>query len=176
MSAAAHKTHDYTARLVWDGNLGEGTSSYTRYGRQHHVEIAGKPDLAGSSDPAFRGDPARHNPEDLFLTAIAACHMLFFLSLCARHKLRVVAYEDDVRGTMSVDGRGGGKFEEVVLHPRATFAAGTTAADVERAAELHETAHELCFIANSCSVPIHHQPSFRIEGRIEGRVEGEEGG
>lgn len=172
MSTATHKTHDYSARLVWDGNLGEGTSSYTAYGRQHHVEIAGKPDLAGSSDPLFRGDPTRHNPEDLFLTAVAACHMLFFLSLCARQGIRVVAYEDDVHGTMHVDTRGGGRFEEVVLRPRATLAVGTAAADVERATALHETAHELCFIANSCSVPIRHEPTFLIEGRIEGDERG----
>jgi len=154
-----HHAHEYTARLVWDGNLGEGTSSYTSYGRQHHVEIAGKPDLAGSSDPAFRGDPARHNPEDLFLTSIAACHMLFFLSQCAKRGIRVLAYEDEVRATMTVDARGGGKFTEVTLHPKATLAAGS---DVALAARLHETAHELCFIANSCSVPIHHEPTFEV--------------
>ena len=37
--------HQYAARLVWDGNTGEGTASYTGYGRQYRVLIAGKPDL-----------------------------------------------------------------------------------------------------------------------------------
>ncbi len=161
MSTAAdkHPVHSYTARLVWDGNQGEGTASYTSYGRQHHVEIAGKPDLPGSSDPMFRGDPARHNPEDLFLASIAACHMLFFLSQCAKRGIRVLAYEDEVTGTMTVDARGGGKFTVVTLHPKATLTAGS---DVELATRLHDTAHELCFIANSCSVPIHHEPTFEV--------------
>ncbi len=149
----------YTARLIWDGNLGEGTASYTSYGRQYRVLVAGKPDLMGTADPAFRGEADKHNPEDLFLTAIASCHMLFYLSLCARKGIRVLTYEDDVSGTMTVDARGGGRFEEITLHPRVTIA---DAEGFEGAVQLHDTAHELCFIANSCSVPIRHEPTVQV--------------
>jgi organic hydroperoxide reductase OsmC/OhrA len=154
----SEREHGYAARLVWDGNTGEGTASYTSYGRQYHVAIEGKPELAGSADAAFRGEAAKHNPEDLFLTSIAACHMLFYLSQCARRGIRVLAYEDEVRGTMTVDADGGGRFEEVRLNPVVTIA---DAAQAPLAEQLHEAAHELCFIANSCSVPIRHRATVR---------------
>jgi organic hydroperoxide reductase OsmC/OhrA len=68
----------------------------------------------------------------------------------------VVAYEDEARGTLRTTLDGGGKFEEVTLHPRVTLAEGQDAA---LALRLHDTAHERCFIANSCSVPIRHEAS-----------------
>lgn len=148
--------HEYAARLIWDGNTGEGTASYAGYGRQYRVLVAGKPPLAGSADAAFRGDAAMHNPEDLFLAAISACHMLSYLALCARKRVCVLAYEDDTRATMVTDARGGGKFTEVVLRPRVTI---RDAAQLGLATQLHDGAHELCFIANSCSVPIRHEPN-----------------
>jgi organic hydroperoxide reductase OsmC/OhrA len=151
----ARDVHEYSARLVWDGNKGTGTATYAGYGREYRFLLDGKPELEGSADPMFKGDPSRHNPEEHFLAAISACHMLSYLALCARSHIRVLAYEDDVRGTLKFDGRGGGKFEEVVLHPAVTIAEGD---DAELAESLHEQAHELCFIAASCSVPIRHEP------------------
>ena len=150
--------HAYATRVVWEGNTGEGTARYTGYGREYRVAIAGKPDLRGSADPAFRGNAERHNPEELFLASLSACHMLFYLSLCARAGVRVLAYEDEARGTMRVDAGGGGRFEAITLHPAVTIDGGSDAA---LAAQLHDRAHALCFIANSCSVPIHHQATVR---------------
>lgn len=149
------KEHEYVARLTWDGNLGDGTASYERYGRQYVVQINGKADLRGSADPQFRGDAALHNPEDLFLAAISTCHMLSYLALCARQGVNVVAYEDEARGTLRFDGMGGGRFVEVTLHPRVTISADS---DLALARELHGEAHETCYVASSCSVPIHHRP------------------
>ena len=158
----AMRSHDYRTHIVWDGNLGDGTSSYAAYGRHYRVLVAGKPDLAGSANPLFRGEAGKHDPEDLFLAAIAACHMLTYLALCARGGIRVVGYEDDAGGTLLLDGDGGGRFEQVTLRPAVTIAEGD---DAERAAQLHEAAHRQCFIANSCSVPIHHQATVRVEAR-----------
>lgn len=157
MQGGAH-AHRFHTRLVWDGNRGSGTATYAEYGRQYRVLVDGKPELAGSADVAFRGDADRLNPEDLFVASISACHMLTYLALCARQGIAVVSYEDAATGTMTTDAGGGGKFEEVVLHPRVVLANG---GDVERATALHERAHQLCFIANSCSVPIHHEPEVR---------------
>lgn len=149
------REHEYTTRLRWTGNTGDGTASYTSYARGYRVQIAGKPDLAGSADPAFRGEADRHNPEDLFLAAVSACHMLFYLALCARKGIRVLAYEDEAGGTLVMNADGGGRFAQIRLHPRVILEAG---ADITLALQLHDTAHELCFIANSCSVPIRHEP------------------
>ena len=156
------KAHHYAAHLIWDGNLGDGTATYAGYGRQHHIVIAGKPDLTGSSDPMFRGEAEKHNPEDLFLAAISSCHMLAYLALCARKGICVTAYEDAASGTLVFDGTGGGKFEEVTLRPVVTITDG----DPELAAQLHETAHSQCFIASSCSVPIRNEATIRVAERV----------
>lgn len=150
--------HEYTARLTWEGNTGEGTASYAGYRRRYRVRIAGKPDVSGSADATYLGDAELHNPEDMFLSAIAACHMITYLAVCARRGVRVIAYEDDARGTMRSEPGGGGSFEQVTLRPCVTVA---DAAQTELALRLHDTAHDLCFIANSCSIPIHHEPAVR---------------
>ena len=155
--------HTYKAQLLWDGNLGEGTSTYPGYGRQYRVLIDGKPDLHGSADPMFRGEPEKHNPEDLFLAAVSSCHMLSYLALCARGSINVVGYRDDADGDLFLEG-GGGRFVEIRLRPVVTIA---DAKDLDRAKALHEKAHELCFIANSCSVPIRHEAHIRVEGAEE---------
>jgi len=147
--------HQYSAHLIWDG---DNTTDYTTYNRGHRVLIEGKPVLNATADAAFRGDASVHNPEDLFLTAISSCHMLSYLALCAKHRINVLSYEDRATGVMREDGKGGGRFEEVTLHPVVTIA---NAEQIERAEKLHERAHELCFIANSCSVPIHHVAEVR---------------
>lgn len=155
--------HTYAAQLIWEGNTGEGTASYAGYSRQYRVVVTGKPDLTGSADPAFRGDASKHNPEDLFLTSISACHMLFYLSLCARKGIRVLSYEDEVQGRMAVHTGGGGKFDEVTLNPTVSIQGE---ANLALAAQLHDTAHELCFIANSCSTPIRLKTTVQL-GRSE---------
>jgi organic hydroperoxide reductase OsmC/OhrA len=85
--------------------------------------------------------------------------MLSYLALCAKYGVNVIAYEDNATGTMKEDGRGGGKFVEVVLHPVVTIA---NPEKRDRALELHERAHEQCFIASSCSVPVHHRAEVRV--------------
>lgn len=162
--------HRYEAALSWTGNEGPGTSDYRSYGRSYTVAIAGKPELQGSADPTFRGDAALHNPEDLFLAAIAGCHMLSYLALCARRGVRVIAYEDRASGVLTLE-EGGGRFTELELNPIVTVAgegAGAEAApDVELAERLHETAHEQCFIASSVSVPIRCNPTIRTAATPE---------
>jgi organic hydroperoxide reductase OsmC/OhrA len=155
----AQRAHEYATRVVWEGNLGEGTSGYAAYTRTYRLLVAGKPELVGTADPAFRGERDKHNPEDLFVASISACHMLTYLALCARHGVRIVAYEDDATGTMRVDASGGGRFEEIILHPKVTI---ERAQDAALAASLHEQAHALCFIASSCATPIRHRATAHV--------------
>jgi organic hydroperoxide reductase OsmC/OhrA len=75
--------HRYKVDLLWTGNRGAGTSTYKAYERSYTLHAAGKPDLLGSSDPGFRGDPGRYNPEDLLVASLSSCHMLWFLHLCS---------------------------------------------------------------------------------------------
>lgn len=119
------------------------------------LSTAGKPAIPGSSDPAFRGDPARLNPEELLVASLSQCHMLWFLHLCAAARVVVTSYRDQPMGTMTETADGGGHFTEIVLRPEVDFAEPAQAA---RAAELHERAHELCFIANSVNFPVRCDP------------------
>ena len=67
----AERQHHYRIRTRWTGNLASGTSAYTAYSRNHELSGEGKSAaIAGSSDPAFRGDPSRYNPEELLLGAV----------------------------------------------------------------------------------------------------------
>src|SRR5258708_32355124 len=77
------KHHKYTLQVVWTGDQGSGTSRYDAYSRDHLVRAANKPAIEASSDPAFRGDATRHNPEELFVASLSSCHMLWDLPLCA---------------------------------------------------------------------------------------------
>jgi len=151
--------HHYSTTLTWDGNRGTGTTTYAGYGRDHHATIDGKPDLALSADPAFRGDAAMHNPEDLLLIAVSSCHMLSYLAIAAKRGVNVVAYRDRATGIMKTDARGGGKFTEIVLHIEVTI---DDASKVDKAMEMHHEAHELCFIANSVSAPIRHEATTLV--------------
>ncbi len=165
----AHDDHHYTATVQWRGNQGAGTRGYDTYGRQFVAAIEGKPPLQGSADPAFRGDPGMHNPEDLLLVALSSCHMLSYLALCARHRIAVVAYSDHAEGVMRTRPDGSGQFTEVRLRPRVLLQDGR---QLERAAALHEHAHRLCFIANSCNFPITHQAVVEV---LEETTRGAEG-
>jgi organic hydroperoxide reductase OsmC/OhrA len=147
--------HHYRARLAWKG---DHTTDYATYDRGHRVTIEGKPPLDLTADPAFRGSADTLNPEDLFVSALASCHMLSYLALCAKYRINVLAYDDEASGIMLEDGRGGGRFTEVVLRPRVTIA---DPSQIERASELHERAHELCFIASSVSIPVRHEAEVR---------------
>jgi organic hydroperoxide reductase OsmC/OhrA len=151
MSSGNH--HEYAARLEWEGNLGEGTSSYAAYSRSYRISVEGKADLLGSADPAFRGETDKHNPEDLLVASLSACHMLTYLALCAKRGIRVVGYVDEAQGLMVTDAEGGGRFESVTLRPRVAISEGSEA----EAMELHEKARSLCFVANSCNFPILHE-------------------
>ena len=151
--------HAYATALRWDGNRGEGTACYRGYGREHVISAPGKPDLAASSDPAFRGDSARWNPEELLVAALSSCHLLFYLHLCAEAGVVVVAYEDDASGVMVQGADGGGEFREVVLRPRVKVAEDSM---VEAATAQHERAHGLCFIARSVSYEVRHEPVVKV--------------
>ncbi len=149
-----HDAHHYSTALTWTGNRGDGTARYEEYGREFTVSVDGKGILQGSADPAFRGDASLFNPEDLLLVAISSCHMLSYLALCARHRISVLAYDDDATAVMEQSADGGGRFTSATLHPRVVV---QDAAHVEKAVALHERAHALCFIANSCNFPIAHE-------------------
>ncbi len=119
----------------------------------------GKADLEGSADPAFRGETDRHNPEDLLVASLSACHMLTYLALCARNNISVLSYTDEATGVMESTADGGGKFLSVTLHPKVEIGVPE---NEELAMRLHDKAHSLCFIASSVNFPVHHAAEVQI--------------
>ncbi len=158
MTIDVAKDHSYTVTITWTGNTGQGTAGYREYERAHEVVVHGKPSIPASSDPAFRGDRARYNPEEMLVASLSSCHMLWYLHLCSVEGIVVETYQDVADGVMAEDADGGGRFTEVVLQPEITLAAG---ADMERARALHAEAQAKCFIANSVNFTVRHEPVFR---------------
>lgn len=151
-------THDYAVTVRWTGAGSTGTSSYTSYSRDHEIDLPHKPPLLGSADPAFRGDPGRYNPEELFVASLSQCHMLWFLHLAAESGLVVREYADAATGTMRVESRGEGAFTDVTLRPKVVTDPGELATD-EHLAALHHKAHAMCFIARSVNFPVLVEPT-----------------
>ncbi len=147
--------HSYGLSLRWTGNTGSGTSSYRAYSRDHEVYGAGKPVIVGSSDPVFRGDQSRWSPEELLVSSLSQCHMLWYLHLAATAGIVVTAYSDSPVGTMSENPDGSGQFREVLLRPEVTIAHGAMR---ERAALLHDDVENMCFVARSVNFPVRHEP------------------
>lgn len=154
------KLHHYKVTMEWTGNLGQGTKDYRAYSRNHVIQSEGKPEFPGSSDPSFRGDPSRYNPEELLVSSLSSCHMLWYLHLCAVNGIVVTKYIDKASGTMEETPDGGGRFSEVILRPEIVI---TDSSKLDKAAELHHDAKKLCFIANSCNFPIKHEPVISVQ-------------
>lgn len=154
------KRHQYELSVEWTGNEGNGTLDYKSYNRNHKILAEGKyAEIMGSADPAFLGDKTKYNPEDLFLSSIAACHMLWFLHLCSSHKITVIAYLDNATGVMEEAPNGSGKFTKVMLNPQVKVAKESM---IQKANELHQEAGKMCFIANSCNFDIEYNPTTTI--------------
>ena len=151
------REHLYQTSLKWTGNKGQGTKSYRTYDRAYEIEVEGKSVIFGSSDPAFRGDRTKYNPEELLVASLSSCHLLWYLHLCSEAGVVVVDYQDRAIGKMSEAKDGSGKFTEVILQPEVTISPESS---IERAEELHEKAHKFCFIANSVNFPVLCQPSI----------------
>jgi len=153
------KKHHYEVQVNWTGNQGTGTSHYLDYNRDHELIIEGKPPISCSSDTAFRGDPNKHNPEELFLYAISSCHMLWYLHLCADAGVIVLSYTDLPTGLM-IEEPEKGKFTEVILRPIIEVREESM---IEKAQQMHTKAHLNCFISNSCNFPVMVIPEIRVK-------------
>lgn len=152
------RQHNYKATIKWTGNKGSGTDNYRNYERSHQIIIADKAEISGSSDPAFRGDKTKHNPEDLLLASLSSCHMLWYLHLCSEANIIVTDYIDNASGIMIETETGAGCFSEVTLKPIVTVKNNSM---LIIAHELHKKANELCYIANSVNFPVLHKPIIK---------------
>lgn len=148
------RKHHYHTTTEWTGNLGSGTLDYRAYKRDHSISAPGKASpIEGSSDAKFRGDPKRYNPEELFLSSLSACHMLWYLHLASANGITVLEYLDKAEATMEENVDGSGQFTSITLQPVVHIA---QADKVALAKSLHQEAGKMCFIANSVKVEIEY--------------------
>ncbi|WP_418122676.1 OsmC family protein [Chryseobacterium sp. PTM-20240506] len=155
-----NKEHYYSTSIEWTGNKGTGTSGYRNYDRSYTISIENKVTIDGSSDPAFRGDKTKHNPEELFLASLSSCHMLWYLHFCSEAGVILTEYTDKATGIMAETANGSGHFTEVTLHPEIIV---TDESMIEKAVELHQKANEFCFIANSVNFKVKHSPTVQVK-------------
>jgi len=151
--------HQYTSRIFWTGNLGTGTSGYKDYARTWDIAISGKQIIHCSNDPLLGGDPGKMNPEDLLISSLSACHMLWYLHLASDAGITVLEYEDSPIATGELLKGGAGRFLSAVLRPKITIPEGTNLAS---AMAIHHEIHKVCFIARSVNFPVHYEPEFVI--------------
>lgn len=153
--------HSFKATVNWTINDGESTSNPRSFSRNHKVTIANKvSDLPVSAAKPFRGDDSLYNPEDLLLSALASCHMMSYLYVCAQNNIEVLSYSDDAEGDLEVTPSGSGSFKTVRLKPMVTI---KNASQKVLARRLHDKANQLCFIANSCNFPIIHHAKIVVK-------------
>jgi len=150
--------HVYETTLHWEGSTGAG---YDAYDRAHEIALPPSDDrLVASADQAFRGNPNRTNPEQLFLAAASSCQMLSFLAIAARSGIEVLAYEDRATAVMPEDRRPVW-ITAITLRPRIVVAPGT---DLGRVQRIVEKGHEECYVANSVRTEITIEPVIELAG------------
>ncbi|WP_370894977.1 OsmC family protein [Janibacter sp. GXQ6167] len=147
--------HTYDTTLRWSGSTGLG---HDDYGRAHRA-VVGDREYALSADPAFRGDPALTNPEQLLLMAASSCQLLSFLAVAARARLDVIAYSDRASAVMD-EADPPLRVGRIILRPDVTVRGEV---DEGRIRHLLEVAHRECFIARSLSSEITLEPVIRQE-------------
>ena len=153
--------HEYTAAIRWTGDRGEGTKRYLGYDRTWDIETPGKAVVHCSNDPLLGGDPSKMNPEDLLLSALSACHMLWYLHYASDAGIVVTSYSDSPLGVGEVGRGGAGRFVKATLRPHVVVKAG---ADVAKAEAIHHRIHEVCFVARSVNFPVEYEPTFEVQG------------
>jgi len=140
---------EHRATIEWRREIAD--FDYQSYNRSHTWSFEGGIRVAAAAAPgnipagAVRGPAV--DPEQAFVAALASCHMLWFLHVACEAGYSVERYADEAVGVMSENADTRIAITKVTLRPRVRFTG--TAPDPTQHAELHERAHEKCYIANS---------------------------
>jgi len=156
--------HEYGAEVLWQRAAHEAFTD-KRYSRKHILRFDGGTEVPGSASPSVvalpMSDAAAVDPEEAFVASLAACHMLWFLSSAAGAGYVVDYYRDAAVGVMTRNAEGKWWISSVTLRPEVRFGS-PRAPGPDEFHQLHQRAHEACFIANSVKsevrcTPIHLQ-------------------
>ena len=154
----------YTAEVVWQRGEGEDFLA-NRYSRRHLLRFDGGAEWAGSSSPHIvpqpLSDASAVDPEEAFVASLAACHMLWFLSIAAKNRYDALSYTDTALGFMARNAEGKLAMTRVTLRPDARFG-GARLPDKAEIDRLHHEAHAACFIANSVKTEVRCEPVYPV--------------
>jgi organic hydroperoxide reductase OsmC/OhrA len=149
----------YNAEILWQ--RGDQNFLDNRYSRGHRWSFDGGVTVPASSSPQVVplpwSDEQAVDPEEAFVASLSSCHMLWFLSVAAKHGFQVDRYPDQAQGVMGKNAEGRVAMTEVLLRPRVSFG-GALQPNAEQLDELHHQAHEACFIANSVKTEVRCEP------------------
>lgn len=152
---------NHTAEVSW--LRGEQDFLDKRYSRRHTLRFDGGVEVPGSSSPHVvpvpMSDAAALDPEEAFVSSLASCHMLWFLSIAAARRYRVDRYVDCATGVMEKNADGRMAITVVTLRPRVVFS-GDPVPTREQVERMHHLAHEECYIANSVRTEVRCEPVF----------------
>lgn len=138
--------HTFSLRGQWSDD------SHPNRGFSRNVDIQadGPGELAGSAARAFHGDTQRWNPEQLVLAALVQCHILSYLHVAQVAGVAVNRIHCSGSVDLTFD-KDGGQITSAVLKPQVWLA---DEMQREFAKELHQKAHQECFIARSVNFPV----------------------
>jgi organic hydroperoxide reductase OsmC/OhrA len=162
----SNNMHQFQIQLKWPADaaqMAETLHPDATFSRNAVLSALGKASVLGSAPAVFSGDATRYNPEELLLMSLSQCHMLTYLAIASKKRMRVIGYTDEASGTLALGQYGTtGKMsmQEVVLRPRVVVAEGV---DIEEATALHEKAHANCFMANSVNFPVRCEPIIVVD-------------
>jgi organic hydroperoxide reductase OsmC/OhrA len=149
---------EYRATVEWARSTVD--FDYKTYNRTHTLAFEGGIRVPASAAPAnipptAAGAPGV-DPEQAFVASLSSCHMLWFLHLACRAKFIVDRYVDEASGVLEKNAEGRMAMTRVTLRPVVSYAG--RAPGVEEHTQLHEGAHDKCFIANSVKTEVVIEP------------------
>jgi organic hydroperoxide reductase OsmC/OhrA len=150
---------EHKASIKWAHSTGDFLKG--TYSREHTWTFDGGATVPASSSPAAVrppfSNPANVDPEEALVAALSSCHMLSYLYIASRKGFEIVSYEDDAVGVMTKNERGVPWVSSVVLRPRIAYG-GSKLPTPDEQTEMHHSAHEQCFIANSVKTDVKVEP------------------
>jgi organic hydroperoxide reductase OsmC/OhrA len=150
----------YSANLTWQRQAFEPFVD-NRYSRKHRLKFDGGVELAGSSSPHVvplpMSDASAVDPEEMFVAALASCHMLWFLGMAAGRGYCVDSYSDQAMGEMARNADKQMVMTVVTLRPQVIFS-GAKQPDASELEQLHHQAHAACYLANSVKTEVRCEP------------------
>lgn len=126
--------------------------------RECTISGAGKPELAVSSPPEFKGTPGLWSPEDMFVASVNVCTLMTFLAYAHHKNLTLAGYECSAEGFLGYS-NGKYRFTEIALHPHLTLESEEA---IEQARAVLEDAHNNCLISNSIVAQVKIFPEFHV--------------